>query len=259
MPITYTFQQDDCPSFGGASLSNARIPTILAMDDYVRSRNDENITGRDIQINIEHDEGDTRSIISVMRKLNFINLPERSGISASHFYTNFGDAYIHILRALQELEKLQDLLSVAYNATLRSLQLILQEGIWYHYNTTEKTRLGIYVVLNLIGKTKTLSFNEYCFALSESIINGGYFDFESITKAILMNRENNIVYTFRKKRLSNERGNLGERIESEVEDFNSVLQCTREILQQAGILEEDTTDCILRDSSFLIKHNLPYE
>lgn len=107
MPITYTFQQDDCPSFGGASLSNARIPTILAMDDYVRSRNDENITGRDIQINIEHDEGDTRSIISVMRKLNFINLPERSGICASHFYTNFGDAYIHILRALQELEKLQ--------------------------------------------------------------------------------------------------------------------------------------------------------
>lgn len=258
MPITYTFQQDECPSFGGASLSNARMSTILAMDKYVRSQKNAFISSSDIQNNVEHNANDTRSLISVMRKLNLINLPERSGIIASQFYTNNGDAYIHTLRALLELIKMQKVFPDAYKATYRSLQLILQEGIWDHYKTKDNTSFGISIILNIIGKTKTLNLDEYCFALSETIVNSNY-NFETITKNILNNREKNVVYSFKKKRLSTKKDNTGKRIEYEDENFDTILQSTREILQQAGILEDKIKDCKLRDSNFFIKHELPYE
>ena len=249
MPISYTFQQDECPSFGGASLSKARIPVILKIEEYVRSLGDNNVTGIDIQRSIDHNENDTRSLISVMRKLNLINM--QYPIEASRFFTGNGKAYIHTLRALQSIQEGSE----AYNLTIKALQLILQDGIWYHYNTTDNTRLGIYIILNIIGKTNTLSFNEYCFALSES--NEGKYDFKRITNEILNNRDKHIEYSFKKKRRTNTKDALGNYIIAEVDSFDTVLQSTREFLQQAGILVDDTTDCELKDRNFLKKHNLP--
>lgn len=243
MPLTYRFKKGDCPSFGGASLSQPREDYILEILDYVNSQGSNMITSKDIQRHLStHDPGDVRSVITILKKFNLSNIDDSYPISANVFFTDDGKAFANSLAATRT-----DNPTVARYARL-AYQSILKNSIAVFARSGEPTALSLSLILNIIGWTDTLTFDEYCFALSEKIINPD-FDFTDVANDIIENRRNHVSYSFQK-----EREKRDHTIEI-VTDFSSILQNAREILQQAGILISGQTTLEIFDRSFLTNNH----
>lgn len=248
MPVSYHFKVDDCPSFGGASLSSPREDVLLQIYAYLMSNAGRIVSSRTIQQAIDHNDGDIRSVIAILKKFGFTNLVEGQNINTNDFFTDTGKTFIHVLRAKSSLtgnegDRVKDRIVDAYHH-------ILQEGIWKCYKSSDVHNTGIQIVLNTLGIIKTMSFNEYCFALSEMYSNASY-SFSVISDQILSNRTNGVVYSF----VKDVQRRTGLVVET---NFDTILQSTREILYQAGITTNQNTPITISDIDFFKKHKLPY-
>lgn len=248
MPITYHFKVDDCPSFGGASLSAPREAVLLKIYAYLISHAGQTVKSTDIQQAIDHNNGDIRSIIAILKKFGFTNLEEGQEIKTENFFTDKGKVFIHVLRAKSLLTG--DESEIIHNRIYDAYHHILQDGIWRCYKSNDARNTGIQIILNTLGIIKTMSFNEYCFALSEIYSNAQY-SFSAISNQILSNRTKGVVYSFVKD--VQQRTGLAS-----VSNFETILQSTRELLYQAGITANQNAPIEICDNDFFKKHKLPY-
>lgn len=252
MPIEYHFKRDDCPSFGGASLSGPREDCLLRVFDIISEDPERLVNSKFLEGGVERDGGDFRSLMAILKKFGFTNLSEERGssIKAENFFTNSGLAYVKVLHALASND--EPISEDAKSYLLQAKKHILQDAIWRCFRCIEEVRFtGIRIILSIIGVSKTMSFNEYCFALSEKIVDPDS-NFKDIGQHIISNRSIPVEYKYDKV------VQPSGKPETTTTSFDTILQTTKETLTQAGIIKVEDGLMKVDDIDFFKHHKLPY-
>lgn len=242
MPLVYSFKVGSYAAIAGASFSPPRQDVILLMDDYVNNHlNKEDITSKEIESHLENNyrknPNDYRSLVSLMKKCSFLSFDNCAIVKGSSFYTTEGYVFVRLLRLLR-----MDLPDTVRVHILKAYHLLLQKAIVRMINKKVDGSDNLLILLKVISLTRTLSLNEYLYALSEKCTNP-HFSINAIAAFILRNREDGASYSY-----------ISSATNKPIAD--SAMQMSRELLQQAGVFKTGQTFCELLSDDFLIKNKI---